>query len=262
MHASQIALVLSMAAAALAAPLPELDAREPISLGTAGKELAKGLATGGGLAALLAGAEHLIGGDSTSKRELDVRDPLSLGAVGKELGKGLATGGGLAALLAGAESLLGGDSSSSKRELEERDPLSAAGLGSAIKPILGSLAGGLTSAGVTALLHKEFGSRELAELQARGVAGAVETGLKDVIGKGLVGGLGSALGGFGVGEIIDKLTSRELEELVAREPLSLGPIAKGVIGTGVGIGASTLADDALEKLKDLFSRELSLNDLD
>ncbi|EIN12655.1 hypothetical protein PUNSTDRAFT_124410 [Punctularia strigosozonata HHB-11173 SS5] len=364
MHSTSAVVVLALAAAAAAAPVGQIQAREPLSIGTLGKELGKGLATGGGLAALLAGAESLLGGDSsTSKRELlharelleerlfmEARAPVSVGALGKELGKGLATGGGLAALLAGAESLLGGDSSTSKREfLEAREPLSlgsllgasddaigtiiknsaiggaaagaangitsdilglfnrreltedqikaieeqlginlkndkraaagavgaevAEGLGSIIsKGVVGGLGSALGGFGVGEIIDK-LTSRELAELQAReplnlrrslearaaaGAVGAeVAEGLGSIISKGLVGGLGSALGGFGVGEIIDKLTSRELAELQAREPLNLSPITKGLIGTGVGLAASTAVDQGIEALKGLFDRELA-----
>jgi hypothetical protein len=100
--------------------------------------------------------------------------------------------------------------------------------------------------------------------QKRAVAAKAAEDLGSVITKGLVGGLGSAIGGFGVGEILDKLESRAFDELAAREPAgtSLGPVTKGLIGTGVSIAASSAIEDGIDKLKGLFDREIGLNGLD
>jgi hypothetical protein len=51
-------------------------------------------------------------------------------------------------------------------------------------------------------------------------------------------------------------------DLEAREPISLGPITKGIIGLGTSIGVSSLVGSGLDALGGLFSREASLNELD
>lgn len=122
-----------------------------VSLGALGKELGKGVLTGGAFAGLAAGAEDLLGGDSSAapaatpaaKRDLTVDDikgllakRVSLGALGKELGKGVLTGGAFAGLAAGAEDLLGGDSSAAPAATPA--PAKRGGIGEAVGKLLGA----------------------------------------------------------------------------------------------------------------------------
>jgi len=167
------------------------------------------------------------------------------------------------------------------------------GAGTAIK---GGLVNGLGSAvgglGIGALIDKFTGGsdapaakREVPELDeddlkvlialmppqskrslASSLAGLFKGGAGTAIKGGLVNGLGSAVGGLGIGALISKLTGggdeaapparRSIDDLEAREPLNFGAIGKGLLGTGVGLGASTFASSGIEKLKELFSREL------
>jgi hypothetical protein len=137
-------------------PKEEIDARA-LALGTLGKDLGKGLLTGGAFA----GLADLLGGDSGStaaapaatKRALTIDDieaelakrGVSLGTLGKDLGKGLLTGG----AFAGLADLLGGDSSSTaaapaatKRALSaddiEAELAKRGGLGSVFGKLVGA----------------------------------------------------------------------------------------------------------------------------
>jgi hypothetical protein len=133
-------------------PKEEIDARA-LALGTLGKDLGKGLLTGGAFA----GLDALLGGDSsstpTTKRALTIDDieaelakrGVSFGSLGKDLGKGLLTGG----AFAGLDALLGGDSSSTaaaaaatKRALSANDieaqMAKRGGLGSVLGKLVGA----------------------------------------------------------------------------------------------------------------------------
>jgi hypothetical protein len=47
-----------------------------------------------------------------------------------------------------------------------------------------------------------------------------------------------------------------------RAPLQLGSAGKGIAGLVAGLAATQGVEAAIEKIKDLFKREISLNDLD
>lgn len=58
----------------------------------------------------------------------------------------------------------------------------------------------------------------------------------------------------------------QLEQLLAahlnsRSPEPIGSIGKGLIGTGVGLAASTAASEAVEEIKKLFTREIDVTQL-
>lgn len=67
------------------------------------------------------------------------------------------------------------------------------------KAVIGGVASGVAVEGVNTVA----GQRRAAVPVA--VVGAAEKGIAQVIGEGLTGGLGSALGGLGIGAILDKL---------------------------------------------------------
>jgi uncharacterized protein (DUF697 family) len=392
MHSTQIILALSLiatAAPALAAPLPapgskfnnakfarafeaELEARAPISFGPLGKELLKGLAGGAALSGIFGGISALTGQQKRDSFELEAREPVSFGPLGKELLKGLAGGAALSGIFGGISALTGGGQ---RRDLDER-----AVVEDIIKPVIASIFGGLASKGAKDGLGKVFGARQLTQEEAdelerqlealykeqglqrrQGVAGAVaKSGLGSLIGKAIVGGLGSAIGGFGVDKIFESFQSRELgddwtqeeadglekelealmankslsrrqgvagavaksglgsligkaivgglgsaiggfgvdkifqsfqgrdlgdnltqeeadelerelEQLMANQPASkrdlearinLGPLSKGLIGLGTSLGVGAIASNGLDALQGLFQREASLNELD
>jgi len=166
-------------------PEEGIDARA-VSLGTLGKDLGKGLLTGGAFAGLGA----LLGGDSSdsatapaaTKRALSVEDieaelakrGVSLGTLGKDLGKGLLTGG----AFAGLGALLGGDSSDSatapaatKRALsvDDIELLKRGGFGS----IIGKLAGATED--------------DIGTVIKNGIAGGVATGTAISAGDAVLG---------------------------------------------------------------------------
>lgn len=60
-------------------------------------------------------------------------------------------------------------------------------------------------------------------------------------------------------EQLVRLLARHLQ---SREPQPLGAVGKGLIGTGVGLLGSGVAQEAIDGVKDLISREPSLNELD
>jgi hypothetical protein len=60
----------------------------------------------------------------------------------------------------------------------------------------------------------------------------------------------------------DQLKSLLVRHLNSRAPEPLGSIGKGLIGTGVGIAASSLAQDAIGGVESLFNRSVSLDELD
>ncbi|KAJ7248461.1 hypothetical protein C8J57DRAFT_1240385 [Mycena rebaudengoi] len=122
----------------------------------------------------------------------------------------------------------------------------------------------------------------------KGVLSA-RAGLGSVIGTGLVGGLGSALGGLGIGAILEKLFGYAshgtsliptLEDLSDDQvntllewindnvntnearALQLGSVGKGLAGLLAGLGATQGIEAIIEGVKDQFRREISINDLD
>ncbi|KAJ7470922.1 hypothetical protein FB451DRAFT_1368098 [Mycena latifolia] len=116
-------------------------------------------------------------------------------------------------------------------------------------------------------------------------AKVAEKGIGSVISNGLTNGLGSALGGLGIGALADKLfkllanapySKRALADLSDEEintlleyvndmqngKRALGSAGKGVAGLLAGLAATQGAESAIEGIKGLFDREVSLNDLD
>ena len=49
---------------------------------------------------------------------------------------------------------------------------------------------------------------------------------------------------------------------IRREPEPIGSIGKGLIGTGVGLAASSGIEEAIDGVKSLFNRSDSLDELD
>ena len=116
-----------------------LAAREPISVGTLGSSLGKGLLTGGAFAGLEAGLEDLLGGDSSSssasKRQLE--ELLARGGAGSILGKivgateqdigDVIKNGAIGGVAAGTSSgITNGILRNNKRELEARQGIAGA----------------------------------------------------------------------------------------------------------------------------------------
>ncbi|KAJ7724216.1 hypothetical protein B0H16DRAFT_1698738 [Mycena metata] len=250
-------------------------------------------------------------------RELEARLSLPAGAVSgliKSLGKGILSGGAVTGLL----SLFGDGSSTStstaapsrithtfSRELEARagiasllDGLIGAGedsLESVLKKaVLGGLAGGAAAAGVNAAPGQTSNKRGIPAAVVEDGAAAAEKGLASILGEGAAGGLGSALGGLGIGAIISKLfgdgssttaaaasRKRALSDLsdaefntllewvneknspsaVAARAVALGSLGKGVAGLVAGLAATQGAESAIGELEKLFKREPSLNEL-
>ncbi|KAI0041242.1 hypothetical protein FA95DRAFT_715231 [Auriscalpium vulgare] len=279
MH-SNVALIALIAASAasstVAAPLHdnqaraferELAAREPLSLGGIGEALGSAFEgeIGSGLKALgtgiLGGAavpliNKVLGGNkdsSAASRELAAREPLSLGGIGEALGSAFEgeVGSGLKALGTGV-------------------------LGGAAVPLINKLFGSKDS---TAASRREileaFGARDEEELLARGnilgsLLGATEDSLGTVLktsaagglAAGAVGAIGSKLLDLFNGNKDSSQSRRELEERfdLAGIAESLGPIEKGLIGTVVGLGASSAASGVLGKIfgsSDKSSRDVT-----
>lgn len=94
--------------------------------------------------------------------------------------------------------------------------------------------------------------RAVDDLEARQVAAGIEkligAGAGDAIKKGLTNGVGAALGGTAISSLFGN-NKRELE---TREPL--GAVGKGLLGTGVGLIGSGIAQDAIDGVKSLFDR--------
>ncbi|TDL21383.1 hypothetical protein BD410DRAFT_840586 [Rickenella mellea] len=204
MHPNTAVLLLALSAVtpALSAPL-SLG-----SLGSLGKEVGKGLASGSALGGVVAGIEQLTGSSSTttSKREFSEDDiallkrAVSLGDLGKEVAKGLASGGALAGIVAGIDKLTGSSSTTTfKRELSDED---------------------------IALLKRAVSLGDLGKEIAKGLAS------------------GGALAGIVDG--IDKLTgSSSTTTTSKREPLSLGSLGKAILGTGASLVTSSVVGDVI-----------------
>ena len=152
----------------------------------------------------------------------------------------------------GLASILGGAAEDTIGDVIKKG--AASGVGSAIG---GAAIGGLIS---------EFtgnNKRELSYLEARGLAsilgGAAEDTIGDVIKKGAASGVGSAIGGAAIGGLISEFTGNDNSK---REPLNLGPIEKGLLGTGVSLGVSSLVGDGIDKVEGLFGGSSSKRDLE
>jgi len=239
------------------------------SLGTVIKNgIAGGVASG---AAVSAGDAVL--GNNNNKREIDdliveilKRDILErslLSSAGKLLegGVGDAIKGGVASGIGSAVggTVIGDLLNHTRRDIDERSLVSSAGkllggeAGDAIKSGLvggvGSAIGGTVIGDLLNHTRRDIDERSLVSSAGKLLGG--EAG--DAIKSGLVGGIGSAIGGTVIGDLLNS-TKRE------PEPLSLGPIGKGLVGTAVGIGASSAAQDAIDGVESLFNRSVSLNE--
>ncbi|KAJ7204397.1 hypothetical protein GGX14DRAFT_569511 [Mycena pura] len=239
-------------------------------------------------------------------RDLEARLSLPTGALGsliKSLGKGVLTGGAVSGLLG----LLGeGDSSSSSTSSRRGLDLEArAGLGALLGKLVGAGEETLESVlkkavigGVASGVGAEAVNSATGQSSRRGVPAAVvddaakaaEKGISSVIGDGLASGVGSALGGLGIGAIISKLNSdssstsskRALADLsdeevntlleyvntlqggsniAAREPAPLGATGKGIAGLIAGLAATQGTESIIDEIKKLV-REVSYDDLD
>ncbi|KAJ6615629.1 hypothetical protein B0H10DRAFT_2040330 [Mycena sp. CBHHK59/15] len=152
-----------------------------------------------------------------SHAELEARLSLPKGAITgllKSLGGGILTGGALSGLL----SLLGGGDAAAPAA-RELSPLEARGIASILeklvgagaeslesvlkKAILGGVASGVAVEGVNAVAGQRRAGIPVAVVDD--VAKVAEKGLASVLGNGVASGLGSALGGLGIGAILDKL---------------------------------------------------------
>ncbi|TDL30018.1 hypothetical protein BD410DRAFT_834228 [Rickenella mellea] len=207
-----------------AAQKRELEDRA-VGLGALAKELAKGLASGGALAGLVAGFEKLDGSDSTPAQRRSLLSkllPAAEDGVEDILKKAVAGGIGSAVGGSAIEKIFGGDSNNSKRELTDEQLLAL------------MFAGGDDGA-------------QKREIDARGLLSkllpAAEDGIDDILKKAVAGGVGSAVGGSVIGSIFggDNNNSK-------REPLSLGPIGKLLLGTGTSIGVSSILGDLIDKV--------------
>jgi len=230
---------------------------------------------------------------------------LPAGAVGdliKSLGKGILSGGAVTGLL----SLLdgGSDSSDAAPAARDLDLEARAGLASALeklvgvgaeslesvlkKAILGGVASGVAVEGVNAAT----GQSKRAGIPTAVVddaAKAAEKGLASILGNGAADGLGSALGGLGVGAIISKLfgnsdsstasSKRGFQDLSDEEVNTLleyigqmngattkraisSSVGKGLAGVVAGLAATQGAESIIDEIKKLLRRETGLDELD
>ncbi|KAJ6601454.1 hypothetical protein DFH09DRAFT_564182 [Mycena vulgaris] len=155
---------------------------------------------------------------TTETRDLEARVSLPAGTLSslvKSLGKGILTGGAVSGLL----SLLGeGDDSSAPaaRDLEARAGLGAlltkligAGeesLESVLKnAVIGGVATGAAVEGVNGIAGKNSKRVSIPGEVVEDAAKVAEKTIGSVIGDGAASGIGSALGGLGIGAIISKL---------------------------------------------------------
>jgi len=245
-------------------------------------------------------------------RELETRLSLPTGALTdllKSFGKGILSGGavsGLLALLGEGSSSSSSTTTTSRREVEARtlaslleDLVGAGGksLESVIKDaLIGGAASGVAVEGVNAAAGQSS-KRSLPVSIIEDGAEAAEATISSVIGKGAADGLGSALGGLGIGAIVSKLfgssssssssstSKRALSDLsdaevntlleyinemnnngtlVAREPLSLptSSIGKGIAGLVASLAATQGVESAINEVESLIKREVSFDELD
>jgi hypothetical protein len=237
-------------------------------------------------------------------RDLEARLSLPAGALGsliKSLGKGVLTGGAVSGLLG----LLGEGDSSSSSTSSRRDLEARAGLGALLGKLVGAGEETLESVlkkavigGVASGVGAEAVNSATGQSSRRGVPAAVvddaakaaEKGISSVIGDGLASGVGSALGGLGIGAIVSKLfgnsdsssSKRALADLsdeevntlleyvntlqggnniAAREPAPLSATGKGIAGIIAGLAATQGTESIIDEIKKLV-REVSYDDLD
>lgn len=237
-------------------------------------------------------------------RDLEARLSLPAGALGsliKSLGKGVLTGGAVSGLLG----LLGEGDSSSTSSRRGLDLEARAGLGALLgklvgageetlesvlkKAVIGGVASGVGAEAVNSATGQS--RRGVPAAVVDDAAKAAEKGISSVIGDGLASGVGSALGGLGIGAIISKLfgnsdssssSKRALADLsdeevntlleyvntlqggsniAAREPVSLGSTGKGIAGLIAGLAATQGTESIIDEIKKLV-REVSYDDLD
>ncbi|TDL30017.1 hypothetical protein BD410DRAFT_834227 [Rickenella mellea] len=256
--------------------------KRAVGLGTLAKEIGKGLVTGAGLAGVVDGVETLVGGSgstTTSKRELSAEDiallkrAVGLGALAKEIGKGLVTGAGLAGVVDGVETLVGGSSSSKRAiittpegpcsdidgqvacpavtgpitELSTRSLLSE--IENALKDA-GSVVGGIVKRepllppcsdfegiGITGLGPACSETSVSARSVLSKLLPAAEESVEDILKKAVAGGAAAGVGGAAVDAAAGSNSKRE--------PLSLGPVGKLILGTGASIATSSVVEDAI-----------------
>ncbi|KAJ7876520.1 hypothetical protein B0H14DRAFT_2568230 [Mycena olivaceomarginata] len=253
---------------------------------------------------------------ASAHSELEARLSFPSGALGsiiKSLGTGILTGGAFTGLLG----LLGehGDSDAAPAQNAARALLDLETRGG-----LGALLGKIVGVGeetLESVLKKAVIGGAATGKQRRGIPVSIaedgvkaEKGIGSVIGDGLASGVGSAVGGLGIGAILSKffggndsgkraladlsdeevnalleyvsvlqnhkraladLSDEEVNSLLEyvgdlqhskRAPLQLGSAGKGISGLVAGLAATQGVEAAIEKIKDLFKREISLNDLD
>jgi len=239
--------------------------KRAVGLGALGKELGKGLLTGGAFSGLAALADKFLdpAAPAATKREISQRElsddefellkrAVGLGALGKELGKGLLTGGAFSGLAALADNFLGDDAPATKRELTDDEELLRRGIGSILGKLVGAtedslssvLKNGLTNgiaAGVgisagDAALGNNNSKRELDERSIiTSLAKLAEGEAGDAIKKGLVNGVGSAIGGTALGALLSgNGQKRELDERSIIT--SLGKLVEGEAGDAIKKG--------------------------
>jgi len=242
-------------------------------------------------------------------RELEARLSLPTGALGdlvKSLGKGLLSGGAVTGLL----SLLGeGDSSSSSTTPTSRDLEARAGLGSLLgklvgageeslesvikNAVLGGVASGVAVEGVNAAAGQSSKRASIPAAVVDDAAQAAEKTIGSVLGNGAADGIGSALGGLGIGAIVSKLfgssdssssstttSKRALADLTDAEvntlleyindmntnstvtSRALGSVGKGIASLVAGLAATQGAESVIQEAEKLFKREASFDELD
>lgn len=271
--------LLSVASPAFSAPLPaaELEARA-IPKGALGllKSLGSGILSGGAISGLLA----LLGGGgddaAAARRSIEDLSPEELNTLLEWVGEQST---GVVATRDVHESL---EARGIAQILEKLIGAGGASIGTVIKnAVLGGIAGGIGKEAV------DTAAGERRAVPAAAVGGVVKQGIKSILGNGLANGIGSALGGLGIGAIFAKLfggddaaaAKRAVEDLTPEELNTLlewvndngiearalgGSVAKGLAGLAASLAASSGAEALIEKLKELFPREfeISINDLD
>ncbi|KAJ7688668.1 hypothetical protein B0H17DRAFT_649504 [Mycena rosella] len=208
---------------------------------------------------------------SSGHNDLEARIKLPAGAIKdllKSLGGGILSGGAISGLL----SLLGGGDDAAPapaaRELDAR-----AGLGALLSKLLGAgedtlskvlknaVIGGVASGVAVEGVNTAAGQRRAAVPAS--VVTTAEKGIGSVISNGLASGLGSALGGLGIGAILDKLfNKRSFEDLSDEEVNTLlefindnqstGIEARGGVPPGIGKLIASLLGKLLGKAKRSF----------
>ncbi|KAJ6575496.1 hypothetical protein B0H19DRAFT_1255045 [Mycena capillaripes] len=261
--------LVAAASPVLSAPLPgrvaearELEARLSLPSGALGsiiKSLGKGILSGGAVTGLLSLLGE--GDDSSSDAAPAARDLDARGGLGALLGK-----------------LIGAGEESLESVLKNA--------------VLGGVASGVAVEGVNAVAGQD-NKRGIPAAVVDDAAKVAEKTVGSVIGDGVASGVGSALGGLGIGAIISKLfgggdssssssssrkrgladlTDEEVNTLLEyvntlngdsnKRAIQLGSVGKGIAGLVAGLAATQGAESAVDEIKSLFEREVSLNELD